>query len=232
MNDEATSHYNQIVDQMTWGHRILQDSFGQCGVPKIGWQLDPFGHSREQANLFAQMGFDGFFFGRTDYEDKQNRDANRTMELVWQGSDDLGSSADIFTHAMSIGYGKNDYNKYNWSYILTKLGTPGGFNWDLVGGGDDPFIDDPESEDYNVDQIVDRFINFVNSYSKIYATNNLLIPMGTDFQYQDANAFFKNMDKLIKYVNKRQAKGSNINVFYSTPTCYVHGVSLVCSDRV
>ena len=96
-----------------------------------------------------------------------------------------------------------------------------------MGSDDDPFIDDPESEDYNVDKIVDRFINYANGYSKVYATNNLLFPMGTNFQYQDANAWFKNMDKLIKYVNKRQEKGSNVNVFYSTPTCYLHGVHQV-----
>src|SRR5262249_24457291 len=92
-------------DQMTWGHRRLQDTFGKCGVNKIGWQIDPFGHSREQANLFAQMGFDGFFFWRLDYEDHRKRDANKTMELIWQGSDDLGSSSDIFTSAMDMGYG-------------------------------------------------------------------------------------------------------------------------------
>ena len=107
------------------------------------------------------------------------------------------------------------------------IGPPPSFNWDLVGGDTDPFIDDPESEDYNVDQIVDRFINYAKAYSQIYATNNLLFPMGTDFQYQDANVWFKNMDKLIKYVNQRQAKGSNVNVFYSTPTCYLHGVNMV-----
>ncbi len=39
----------------------------------MAWQIDPFGHSREQASLFAQMGFDGLFFGRLDYADKDKR---------------------------------------------------------------------------------------------------------------------------------------------------------------
>ena len=46
---------------------------GDCGIPKIGWQIDPFGHSREMASIFAQFGFDGLFFGRLDYQDKDNR---------------------------------------------------------------------------------------------------------------------------------------------------------------
>lgn len=36
---------------------FLQNTFGACGRPKIGWQIDPFGHSREQASLFAQVTF-------------------------------------------------------------------------------------------------------------------------------------------------------------------------------
>jgi lysosomal alpha-mannosidase len=32
------------------------------------------------------------------------------------------------------------------------------------------------------------------------------------------------MDKLIKYVNARQDKGSKVNVFYSTSSCYLNAV--------
>ncbi len=55
MNDEATTHYNSIIDQHSLGAEFLRDQFGECGRPKIGWQIDPFGHSREQASLFAQV---------------------------------------------------------------------------------------------------------------------------------------------------------------------------------
>lgn len=55
MNDEASTHYNSIIDQHTLGAQFLSDQFGECGRPKIGWQIDPFGHSREQASLFAQV---------------------------------------------------------------------------------------------------------------------------------------------------------------------------------
>ncbi|CAG2112070.1 unnamed protein product, partial [Medioppia subpectinata] len=209
MNDEAAAHYQSIVDQMTWGHRRLQDTFGECGIPRIGWQIDPFGHSREQASLFAQMAFDAVFFYRIDYEDHNIRVKEKRMELLWQGSDDLGKASDIFTHIMEMGYGP-----------------PPGFNWETArdNPSDDAIIDDPESEDYNVDKIVDKFITYAKQYSNYYSTNNVLFPMGTDFCYEDANAWFKNMDKLIKYVNARKVNGSNVNVFYSTPTCYLNGI--------
>ncbi|CAF4727915.1 unnamed protein product, partial [Rotaria sp. Silwood2] len=35
---------------------------------------------------------------------------------------------------------------------------------------------------------------------------------------------FKNLDKLIHYVNLQQENGSDINVFYSTPSCYLYAL--------
>ncbi|CAG2100054.1 unnamed protein product, partial [Medioppia subpectinata] len=209
MNDEAITHYQGIIDQMTWGHRRLQDMFGPCVVPRIGWQIDPFGHSRESANLLAMFGFDGLFFARLDYQDRKLRAAEKRMEFIWHGSDDIGKSADIWTHAMAG-------DLYN---------PPKGFKWEDDDNYDaEPIIDDPESEDYNVNEIVDKFVNYIREYSGNYSTNQLLIPMGTDFNFQSANKWFTNMDKLIRYTNARQSNGSHINVFYSTPTCYVAAV--------
>ncbi|XP_012923864.1 lysosomal alpha-mannosidase isoform X5 [Heterocephalus glaber] len=111
MNDEAATHYGAIVDQMTLGLRFLEDTFGNDGRPRVAWHIDPFGHSREQASLFAQ-----------------------------------GQS---------------------------------------------------------------------------YRTNHTVMTMGSDFQYENANMWFKNLDKLIQLVNMQQANGSRVHVLYSTPACYL-----------
>ena len=50
------------------------------------------------------MGFDGFFFGRIDYDDKQFRLNTSTMEMIWRGSQSLKEGSDIFTGVL--------YNKY------------------------------------------------------------------------------------------------------------------------
>lgn len=72
--------------------RRLNDTFGRCSRPKIGWQIDPFGHSREQASMFAQLGFDGMLFGRLDYQDKSKRLKDKTGDFIWKASPSLGNN--------------------------------------------------------------------------------------------------------------------------------------------
>ncbi|KDR11229.1 lysosomal alpha-mannosidase isoform X2 [Zootermopsis nevadensis] len=206
MNDEAVTNYQSIIDQLTWGFRKLNDTFGKCGQPHIGWQIDPFGHSREMASIFARMGFDGLFLGRLDYQDKMARFLTKTAEMVWQGSENLGKAAQLFTSVL--------YNNY---------APPPGFCFDVL-CDDEPFIDDKHSPDYNVDTLVSRFVDYVETQAIFYSTNNILLTMGGDFTYQEAHMWYKNLDKLIRYVNAQQSNNSTVNVFYSTPSCYVKAV--------
>uniref|UniRef100_A0A1L8DR39 Alpha-mannosidase n=2 Tax=Nyssomyia neivai TaxID=330878 RepID=A0A1L8DR39_9DIPT len=203
MNDEATVHYQSVIDQFTYGLRLLNDTFGKCARPRVGWQIDPFGHTREMASLFAQMGYDGMFFGRLDYQDKTHRLDKREAEMIWRGSANLGEAADLFTGVL--------YNNY---------GPPPGFCFDIL-CSDDPMIDDRHSRDYNIDKKLIAFEDYLNKMRWKYRTNNLILTMGEDFNYQDANMWFKNLDKLIKYANEAQKNGSNFNLVYSTPSCYL-----------
>lgn len=94
--------------------RRLNDTFGSCARPHIGWQIDPFGHSREQASLFAQLGFDGMFFGRLDYQDKSKRLKDKTMEFIWKGSLNLGNEFLKKLNATSNNYYSYYINNLNY----------------------------------------------------------------------------------------------------------------------
>lgn len=63
--------------------RFLRDVFGKCGIPKIAWQIDSFGHSSEQGDQFAAMGYDAVFFGRINQDEYLARRDRREMEMVW-----------------------------------------------------------------------------------------------------------------------------------------------------
>lgn len=201
MNDEATTHYLAIIDQMTLGLRFLNDTFGKCASPKVGWQVDTFGHSREQASLFAQMQFDGQFLGRVHYQDKKWREQTQTMEFMWNASESLGKKAYLFTGILPNVY---------WP--------PKGFCFDI-------FCTDEELTDDNIQAKSHNFITTALDQSKNYATNHIVMTMGMDFQYRDAAKWYRNLDFLISHVNSLQAVGVRVNVFYSTPSCYLYSLS-------
>lgn len=196
MHDEAAPNYVDMIDQTTLGHQFLLKEFGT--VPTIGWQIDPFGHSATQASLYALMGMNAWFFGRIDYQDRAVREKMKTTEVIMRGSPSLGKESDIFTGVMR-GYGP-----------------PGGFHWEL-GSHDPPIMDDLRLEDYNVKERVELFVNRSLDQHMAYRTNNIMFSFGTDFNYQNAHTWYKNIDKLIKYVN---ADG-RVNAFYSTPSIYL-----------
>lgn len=116
----------------------LYGIFGKCGRPRVGWQIDPFGHSREQASIFAQFGYDGEFLVRIDTRDKVARRQNKTLEMVWHGSANLGKDADLFTSVL--------YDHYSVT----------GFRFDFRWDDQDNIVDDKNSAEYNLDRRVNN----------------------------------------------------------------------------
>ena len=125
MHDEACPTWQDMINNMMIGHDFLLEEFGV--KPSIGWQIDPFGHSNTNARLFAEMGFDALFFARIDFEDKNKRMNEKTLEWVWfPSSKSLGQDINIFTHTL--------YNSYK---------SPQGFGFDFLDGdADTPWIND------------------------------------------------------------------------------------------
>ena len=55
-NDEATPNFEDIINNFMIGHEFLQKEFGV--IPKIGWNIDDFGHSDANSRIFGQMGYE------------------------------------------------------------------------------------------------------------------------------------------------------------------------------
>ncbi|KAG5252146.1 glycosyl hydrolase family protein [Salix suchowensis] len=197
MHDEATPHYIDLIDQTTLGHKYIKDEFGQ--LPRVGWQIDPFGHSAVQAYLLgAELGFDSLFFARIDYQDRAKRLKEKNLEVVWRGSKSLGSTSQIFTGIFPKHYDP-----------------PDGFTFE-INDVSPPIQDDVLLFDYNVQERVNAFVAAALAQANVTRTNHIMWLMGTDFRYQYANSWFRQMDKFIHYVNQ----DGRVNALYSTPSIY------------
>ncbi|PRQ16859.1 putative alpha-mannosidase [Rosa chinensis] len=198
MQDEAATHYIDMIDQTTLGHRFIKQEFNV--TPRVGWQIDSFGHSSVQAYLLAaEVGFDSLFFGRIDYQDIATRKNEKSLEVVWRGSKSLGSSAQIFAGAFPTLYVPPSHNFY--------------FDTDDV----PPLVQDNMNlGDYNVADRINDFVSEAISQANITRTNHIMWTMGKDFAYQYANSWFSQMDKFIHHVNQ----DGRVNALYSTPSIY------------
>ena len=81
-NDEACTNYAAIIQNMVLGRKFLFEEFGV--VPTIGWQLDPFGHTETNADLFSQMGLDTIVFSRWSTKKLEQRQKDKQMQFIWE----------------------------------------------------------------------------------------------------------------------------------------------------
>lgn len=206
-HDEAASHYEDMVAQTARGHgwlaRVLHTT------PTVGWQIDPFGHSATHASLLTfDAGFDALFFGRSDYQDLARRAARGELETVWRADGaGRGRSGDVLAGAFASG----------------NYGPPPGFNWDWA-QGDDIIVDSTCTDVNNVAATVDAFVAATTALAATTRQvdqasaggRDVMLTMGSDFQYAAARVWYRGLDALIHAVN---ADG-RVHALYSTPGRY------------
>ena len=57
--------------------------------------------------------------------------------------------------------------------------------------------------DYNVDERVDAFIKDVLLQAGNYRTEHIMFTFGSDFHYENAMEYYRNIDKLMKYTMQK-----------------------------
>jgi len=65
-------------------------------------------------------------------------------------------------------------------------------------------MDDLTLEGYNIDSKAKQFVDYFKSQANHFRTSNLMHTMGEDFTYTNSRMWYKNMDKLIKYINSKE----------------------------
>ncbi|PSN38672.1 hypothetical protein C0J52_08892 [Blattella germanica] len=114
------------------------------------------------------------------------------------------AEADLFTSVL--------YNHYS---------APPGFCFDML-CDDSDIIDDHTSGRYNADEMVSDFVSYAKDQADRYTSNHILVPMGDDFNYQEAKRYFENLDRLVRNTNEMR---QDVHVLYSTPSCYLKAVN-------
>ena len=203
MHDEACPIYEDMIENMMLGHRFIKDNFGV--KPRVGWQIDPFGHSNTNARLFAEMGFDSLFFARLDYQDKEKRLNDKELEFVWRPvNNSLGPQTQILTHVL--------YQHYS---------APRGFDFEI--SSNDPSWINNASYNSNAKEEAAALMKQLDDRAKHYMTDEIMVLFGDDFHYMDAENNYRSLDNMIAYMNEHHSE--NYTFFYSTPSQYTDAIA-------
>ena len=202
MHDEACPTYEDMINNHMIGHDFVLKEFGV--KPRIGWQIDPFGHSNTNARLFADMGFDALFFGRIDTKDEKKRTENKELQWIWMPNGD--SSKKIFAHKMWVAYGWTPLHHFD-------------INLD-----NRPFISNQKSKSFNGEEFAEWFIGNMTEMMEAYrSTKHVFLQWGDDFAYMNGYDNFANLDRMIKYINMQYP--DNFTLRYSTPSEYIDAIA-------
>ncbi|KAF6174497.1 hypothetical protein GIB67_004691, partial [Kingdonia uniflora] len=206
MNDEANSHYFAIIEQMAEGNMWLNETVGV--VPKNAWAIDPFGYSPTMAYLLRRMGFENMLIQRTHYELKKELAIHKNLEYIWRQSWDLDESTDIFVHMMpfysydvphTCGPEPAVCCQFDFARMSSSL-------YELCPWGQHPVEIDQENVQERALKLLDQY----RKKSTLYRTNTLLVPLGDDFRYinaDEAESQFRNYQAIFDYINSN----SNLN---------------------
>ncbi|KAM9742472.1 epididymis-specific alpha-mannosidase-like [Dama dama] len=215
MHDEAVTHFDDQILQLTEGHGFLYETFGVR--PQFSWQVDPFGASATTPTLFALAGFNAHVISRIDYDLKEAMQKNQDLQFVWRGSRSLSAQQEIFTHVLDqFGYCSEGFN---WDGEVIFPGTP--LN------GLYPQIQIPVTED-SIPNFTSLLLNNVLTRASWFRTPHVLWPWGCDREFLNASLQFANMDIIMEYINNNTSEFS-FSMEYATLGDYFRAVH---SDQV
>mmetsp|Transcript_19628 Transcript_19628/g.14341 ORF Transcript_19628/g.14341 Transcript_19628/m.14341 type:complete len:212 (+) Transcript_19628:133-768(+) len=99
---------------------------------------------------------------------------------------------------------------------------PNGFWYDERFMGDDPVVTNEKLTTFNADEKAREMYEYAKfQMAPHYRGNHIMIPMGCDFSYANANINFKSMDRLMGYFNE---KYDDAVLIYSTPSDYLNAI--------
>lgn len=69
--DENDAYYEDVIQNFYKGHKWISEEFGIS--PRVGWNIDAFGHTEANAAIFHDLGFEACFYARGNKKDIKER---------------------------------------------------------------------------------------------------------------------------------------------------------------
>ncbi|KAL0222279.1 hypothetical protein RCL1_002133 [Eukaryota sp. TZLM3-RCL] len=191
-HDEASPTVESIALQIQVGQEWLRNVFGYTKPIRVGWQIDPFGHSSSSLAMSAFAGFEMVVINRIHFKAKNLLRDSGQLEFLWQGAKGAGESGRAIAHLL--------YKHYS---------APKGFDFEDV---------HYTIGRHNVNMKADQLLSELRTQSKAYPTRNLLVPVGDDFKFKNAKRQYENWEMLMENINSRY---SDVEIKWSTPDKYL-----------
>ncbi|KAJ1947156.1 mannosyl-oligosaccharide 1,3-1,6-alpha-mannosidase activity protein, partial [Linderina macrospora] len=162
----------------------------------VGWQIDNFGHMQSMPYLLSNTGYESLILGRMAYRDLYDFASNSALQFLWQ-SERHPETAPLLTHFLSVHYASPSAK----------------FDFD-------------NRTECDTADLSEELRKFAMTQVRQYPGHgNILVMMGDDFRYVQAERAFRCMDKLIAHINNDQrSEWRSINAQYSTPSDYFAAV--------
>ena len=197
--DMGCTDYDGMLNNMGVGHQFLRDTFSPLNVvPRTGWSLDPFGISSTQAIFYSLMGMDSYVFTRLSKHTVDSMKLNQSLEFNWQASSSLSpNQSSIFAHVLESYYCSPVDFRFNMGNL--------------------------QPNDSEVVKLAKELTEISLTRAPWFATNNVLIPWGCDYMYQEASQVYRPSEKIMKLVNQNTSI-SGVSIRYGTPSEYFKAV--------
>lgn len=82
VHDNACTHVDDIISNYEFGRMFCRQHLGVN--PKLGWLIDPFGHSKTTTRVFSQMHYQAYVLNRIPTLEKMKLRRAKEMVFKWR----------------------------------------------------------------------------------------------------------------------------------------------------
>ena len=190
VNDEATSYYEDMIENYIVGHRFLRETFNY--VPLTGWNIRSHGHSATQAAIMADSGLNFNFVEQINFQNRRERSLEKDFEFVWRPFESVQKKENyLFTFIDPLEPGD-----------LSEIGYCLASSCSLA--------------EFGHKQNLKRLSLWAHEASKSFKSRQLVLQISESFKTsQDVAQIYSDLDFIIDAIN--QNKELKIRASYSSP---------------